>query len=216
MIDDQLRFVIAKPGQRRVVERRRAARAIPRALLEARERLIVAYGESGGTNTRGAHRRDVVQWVAVRAHDGTSFEAMVRPSSPLDPHQLAMMGIDAARLEHGLSVPQLRAEWARFARPGDVVAAWNQSTLTLLEAAGLVAGSTLLLKGVYCGLARHGCGALDEVVAREGLTPVPTSVDGRARTRLGNALAVVRYLQDGPARPTPAGAACRYRGASLG
>lgn len=206
MIDDQLRFVVAKPGRRRVVERRRPARAVPRALVEARERLIVAYGESGGTRTRGAHHRDIVQWVAVRPHDGATFEALVRPRTPLDPHHVSMMGIEAARLDGGLSLDELRDQWARFARPGDVIAAWNQSTLDLLSTSGLVAGRTLLLKGAYCSLARRACGALEDVMAREGLRPVPTPFAGRARSRLGNALAVVQHLQGAAAhgrRPSP-------------
>jgi hypothetical protein len=34
------------------------------------------------------------------------------------------------------------------------------------------------------------------VVAREGLAPVPLNCSGRARERLGNALAVAQWLRD--------------------
>lgn len=195
MIDDQLGFVLARSGPRRVVERRRASRAIPRAMAEERERLIVAYGESGGTPGHGVRDRNVVQWVAVRPFDGARFEALVRPETPLDPHHLDMMGIAAADLASGLSPAELRDAWARFVRPGDVIASWNQSTLALLRAADLVGERTLLVKGAYCATVRGTCGALDDVVARLGLHVTPPPFRGRAARRVANAMAVVGYLQ---------------------
>lgn len=199
MIDDQLAFIRARGGRPRVLARRRPVRAIPRALTSGSPNLVVAYGESGGSRTRDSRHRDLVTWSAVRAHDGAHFEALVAPASPLDPHHLAMMGLDAAKLSRGRSLEAVRADWREFAGARPIVAAWNQSTIDLLASAELVAESTLLLKGVYTGLTRGACGALEDVVRRERLALPELPISGRARERLAGALAVTRWLESGGA-----------------
>jgi hypothetical protein len=56
------------------------------------------------------------------------------------------------------------------------------------------ASTTFCLKTNYCNVRNRRAGFLEEVLRNEGLTPFPTPCRGRARARLGNALAVARWL----------------------
>jgi hypothetical protein len=52
-----------------------------------------------------------------------------------------------------------------------------------------------VLKTAYSNLRNHAAGLLEDVLRREGLAWAPNPCRGRARERLGNALAVARWLR---------------------
>lgn len=194
MIDAQIAQAQARRRERRVERRRRAWRAIPRALAEDFERLWVVYGESTQVSRRGDKHRELVQWTALSPHSGQSFERIVRPTLRMpDARHLEHMGLEKEAVDGGITLDELREQWAA-ACAGATVAAWNQSTLDLLRQLGHE-GPALLLKAVYCNVERRGAGTLEAVIAGEGLRTEPAPVRGRAAARLGNAVSIARHLR---------------------
>ena len=195
-----------KPRHRR--QRSVQARALPRALAEEFERVVVIYGEANPIGPpEGPHPRrprqppPLVYWTAKRLRDGAVFAEFARPDPPLSERRREMMGVAARDLETAGSLSELKARWRAFLGPDDLCLAWNKSSLDLMQALdadlapGLVPAS-LTLKAVYRGFgpARIKKGALDDVVAAEGLEWQPVPIAGRASERLGRAEAVARYL----------------------
>ncbi len=195
MIDAQIEQTRSRRRGRRVERRRREWHAIPRALVEDFERLWIVYGESAQATRRGEKQRALLQWTAVSPHSGQSFERIVRPTLRMpDERHLEHMGLEREAVEGGIALDQLCEEWAALTA-GCTVAAWNQSTLDLLQQLGH-GGPTLLLKAVYCNVERSGAGTLESVIAAENLDAEPAPVRGRAAERLGNAVTIARHLRE--------------------
>jgi DTW domain-containing protein YfiP len=197
MIDEQIRLRQERDGGRSRRAKPARGGGIPRVFIEGPERLVVVYGEScAAAADRSSDSRRVVQWTAVRPATGEVFERLVRPEHdrPTAAH-LRHMGLDLDRAERGGTVREVRQAWRAFSRAGDVVVAWNQSTVDLLRSGLEDSTPALLLKAVYCNVRRGACGTIDEVLLRERLVPVAVPVLGRASQRLGNALALLRRLQ---------------------
>lgn len=207
MIDDQLEFVRGPAVPRQRKTRPRAWRALPRALVEDLERLVVIYGESRGARPGQKRGRELLMWVAERPLTGERFVACVRPEQLPSPKYLQHLGLQAAMLERGLTLEQLREQWQSFSKPGDVQAAWNQSTLDLRDesiSSGKIPDSgSLLLKAVYCNIqrGRHAGGPLEDILQAEGVAAAPTSLPGRAGRRLASAVAMARLLSSMATRP---------------
>lgn len=195
MIDRQIAHVARVGTQGRVKRtRQRAWRRLPDEL--AAGNLVVVYGE---TNLPGGDRsgpRELVQWTAARVDTGATFEAFLQPAAgPLGDVQLAHMGLRAEQIRGGASTATVRAEFAAFAGAAPTLAAWGPNTLTLARRVLGFAGPQVVLKRCYCNLRNASSGLLDDVMAREGLTAAATSCHGRARARLGNALALAQWLR---------------------
>lgn len=194
MIDAQIEQARSRRRERRVERRRREWRAIPRALVEEYERLWIVYGESAQATRRGEKHRELLQWTAFAPHSGRAFERIVRPTLRMpDERHLEHMGLESEAVEAGITLDELRREWAELTA-GCTIAAWNQSTLDLLQQLGHV-GKALLLKAVYCNVERRGAGTLESVIAAENLGAQPAPVCGRAAERLGNAVSIARHLR---------------------
>ncbi len=194
MIDAQIAEARSRRRGRRVVQRRREWRAIPRALVEDYERLWVVYGESAQATRRGERHRELLQWTALAPHTRQSFERIVRPTLRMpDSRHLEHMGLERQAVEGGISLDELREQWAAVSAHC-TIAAWNQSTLDLLQQLDHN-DPTLLLKAVYCNVERRGAGTLESVIAAESLDASPAPVRGRAAERLGNAVAIARHLR---------------------
>jgi hypothetical protein len=73
--------------------------------------------------------------------------------------------------------------------------AWTQSTLDWGNSV-IGARPRTVLKTSYCNLRNHRASFLETVLQRERLAGVANDCHGRARERLGNALAVARWLRD--------------------
>lgn len=193
MIDQQ----IARANQVQRFGRHKHARQRPfRALspLLGDPRLCVVYAESALPGGDPAAERALVQWVAARL-DGSSFEALLAPGAiPPLPQHLAHMGLlptdfaDAEPLEHAA------ARFRAWLGAGAPIATWTRTTLDWGRAMLPAASSTLSLKTNYCNVRNRRAGFLEDVLTGEGLVPFPTSCRGRAETRLGNAVAIARWL----------------------
>jgi len=154
--------------------------------------LIVGYAEF--LPRAPGHSAQLVYWTAVRPSTGALFEFVLRPSS--DAHasvRLAEAGLAMKLVEAGRTREEFEAAWRQFCTDQDVVAAWNQSTLTLLTYP--LPAHRVELKRVYCNFRRVKAGHLDEVVAREGLSFPPMPLQGRAAARLSQAACVAEHLR---------------------
>jgi hypothetical protein len=197
MVEEQLDLTRRHRRETRWRQRRPRPRAIPAALRGVAERLIVVYGESTGSRerSRAPDRRRLLRWLAIRPATGAKFEQVVR-SDHVGPDdvQLARVGLTRSELGRGCGLEAFRSRWETFRRPGDVLLAWNQSSLDLLRGTGLAA-EMILLKAVYCNLTQHRCGTLDQVCDAAGLVPSAPSFSGRGGQRLAQAVAVLDYLR---------------------
>jgi hypothetical protein len=196
MIDRQIEHldVVPRHGRSRR-PRQRPSRRLP-ALLDA-PGLLVTYCEvvmPHGTLTRD---RALVQWTAARADTGETFDVMLRP--PVDawpvPEHLAHMGFAAGDLEAGLTVEGARARFADFAGQDPVLACWGKNTLAWARDLLPPAARTCSLRVAYTNLRNRSPGLLDHVLACEDVPALLVPCRGRAAARLGNALALARWLR---------------------
>jgi tRNA-uridine aminocarboxypropyltransferase len=197
MIDRQLEFVRARPGPRHLrAGRPEPWRALPWALGERFEDLVVSYVETAPDESGPPGARRIVQLVALRVASGELFEALVRGPEPLG---LRHMGLESEALAQGIDPSGLEPAWHAFRRAHDVVAAWNQSTLDALAALGLER-SGISLKAVYANASRTRPGTLDATIEREDLPAKPLPLRGRSAGRLANAVSVALALRAHGAR----------------
>ncbi len=214
MIDLHLAATERSPRKSRHKKRRSAlARALPLALAEEFERVVLVYGEANpvrdvhrARKARAAEREPkqpppLAYWTAKRLRDGAVFAELVRLDPPMTECHRDLLGLSHADVERAGSLSDLQARWRAFLSPGDRLVAWNRSSFDLMRqlepaVTSAAASSHLALKAVYRGLpgVRQTKGALEDVVAAERLSWQPAAVPGRARDRLGRAEAVARYL----------------------
>jgi DTW domain-containing protein YfiP len=175
-------------------ERQRESKRLPPQLDDPR--LVVGYAESSLPGGDERNPRQLVQWVAARIDGGDVFEVLVRPPGewPTSCH-LDHMGITAADLAGGVDEATARAAFVAWAGETAPVAAWTQSSLDWGAPVFGPSMPQIVLKTAYCNLRNHRASFLESVVEREGLTPVAAACRGRARERLGNALAAARWLR---------------------
>ncbi len=188
------------------VRRERPSRRLPAEL--SLPGLAVAYGETALPGGDPAAGRELVQWAAVRCDDGAVFEAILRPRGGLPPpHHLGHMRLTAAQVEGGADLAEVRAAFAAWLGGRDrPLAAWSPLHLEWARDQLGWRGTAVPLKTAYCNLRNHRAGVLEDVLRREGLAPATVACAGRARERLGNALAVARWLRQAPAEVTPVAA----------
>jgi DTW domain-containing protein YfiP len=196
MIDRQIAHVnsVERHGRSRT-PRQRESRRLP-VLLED-PRLVIGYAESsvpgGDVNTA----RELVQWVAVRIDGNETFEVVMRPTGAFPPTcHLEHMGITAADLEAGVDAATARERFCAWAGVDAPIAAWTQSSLDWVSPVLSPSMPQTVLKTAYCNFRNHRASFLESVVEREGLSPVALQCSGRARERLGNVLAIARWLRD--------------------
>lgn len=192
MVDQQIAHVarVRRHGRQKR-PRQREPRTLPPLLDDPR--LVVGYAESSLPGGDRDAVRELVQWCAVRLADGALFESVLRPDgAPPSEHHLAHMRLSPGDVAAGEPMADACARFRAFA--GDApIAAWTRSSLDW--AAPLLGDAPRAeLKAGYCNLRSDRAGLLEEVVARERLVPVPVGCRGRAAERLGNAVAVARWL----------------------
>ena len=193
------------------VPRQRPSRALAPQLFDPR--LVITYAESALPGGQESATRELVQWVAARVEDGELFEVMLRPRGGLPlAHHLSHMEIDPESVAAGEDAADAARRFAAWLTPGAPVAAWTPTTLDWSTAMLPPDTQRVQLKTNYCNLRNRRAGMLEDVLAHEGLQPVPLACRGRAAQRLGNALAIARWLRtfrrapDGTGRPI--GAPC--------
>ena len=201
MIDDQLGHIGRSTESRHDGRKRRPLpqRRTPRALVEAFDRLVVAYVESYRDGLVGP--RDLVHVVAVSTRTGATFERIARPArGPLKPALLRHMGLADVDFDSALDQAQLAQELRDFlvyeCGHAPVIAAWNQSSLDLLAVALDQKPSRLSLKSAYRSVYGADVKELHEAVQARGLVAVDYAFRGRAGNRIANALAIGRHLHE--------------------
>jgi DTW domain-containing protein YfiP len=160
------------------------SRAVPEVLFEDR-RIILAHCEVS---------RGELVYLAATDLSGTSFECFARPRRPAEDWWLDRAGLDRTSLDRGVGAAELAARWREFADDEDVLVCWNQSTLDdILTFVGHPTRRAVL-KSAYCNLRSARAGTLEEVVRREGLSPVPLPVTGRTGQLLSLLIPVARWV----------------------
>jgi len=194
MIDRQIEQIgSVRHHGRRKHERPRASRRLPPLLDEPD--LVIAYAESSVPGGDVTANRELVQWVAARVESGETFECVIRPAAAgPSPYHLAHMGIAPEALVGGVSLAEARERFALWAGPAPV-AAWTKTSLDWGRCVMAPGTPECVLKTAYSNLRNQGAGVIEEVMRREGLQWVPNDCRGRARERLGNGLAVARWLR---------------------
>jgi DTW domain-containing protein YfiP len=210
MIDRQIELRADRQTLPRTRARSAMLRGLPHAITRHFERVVVVYGESSLMRYEGPRgRRELLQWAAYRPKTGETFERLLRPTLDLcRPWHLGHMGLTQQELARGTTVSEFVSDWRAFARPDDVLIAWNQGVLTLLTDVAPHGGQQLPLKSVYRTVHPSARGGIEDIVAAEKLAPHVLPVRGRAASRLGNAVSLVealrrRVLDEAHAPPAP-------------
>jgi DTW domain-containing protein YfiP len=194
MVDRQLAHPKSEHGGRRHERRRRTYRNIPLALLGNLDQVVVAYGESVSREHRSQrHPPAPLYWVAQRLGTGERFACAIRPDTPLQDALLGHLELTREDFSHALSLADVRASWAAFQRPGDIVAVYNQGVARLLEQISGISVPCLVLKSADFDRERR-YRTLDELMHGEGIPVAAPEHPGRAGKRLANAVAFVRHL----------------------
>lgn len=200
MIDDQLEHIARKTETRHDRKRRPLwQRRTPRALVEAFDRLVVAYVESYRDGELGP--RDVVQLVMVSMQTGAVFERIARPRGALPkPALLRHMRLSERDFDDACDQAQLAADLRAFldheCGRSPLVAAWSQSSLDLIAAVLGEDASRLSLKSAYRSVYGAVEKELSEAVQVRNLSVAPNGFRGRAAARIAGALAVARHLHE--------------------
>lgn len=199
MNDRQAAFMDAAVGTaRRQRPRLRASRKRPPELFA--QRLLIVYGELSptGAGPGSGGRHEVLQWVAAHVDAERYFQGIGRPRSRLPlPRRVEHLGIAAEEFAAGESFVAMRARFRGFLGDHPVLAAWNQRTLQIARHHFGFEGPTVLLKAVHANLRGGRAGHLDRIVAAEGLVPLAMPFAGRAAERMGQAVAIARWLRAG-------------------
>ncbi|MGE3175714.1 MAG: tRNA-uridine aminocarboxypropyltransferase [Planctomycetota bacterium] len=158
------------------------------------EDLVVVYAEASLPGGDAAAPRALVQWAAARARTGEVLDLCLRPDGPWPAaRHLEHMQLAARDLADGVDVATARAAFAAFAGAA-AIGAWSQTTLQWGAEVLPLGRPSTVLKGEYCNLRGRRASYLESVLQREGLEPVALPCRGRARQRLGNAVAAARLL----------------------
>ena len=187
----RLELPAAHTGRCRKRQRPRDSRAIPRALLESYESLVVAYAESC-VDAGAPSCRSLLCCAALRPATGESFFRVIRQPT-VGAAQLEHLGLEPDAFDSALEPEQFRAEWSAYLRPGAVLASWNASTLRLSSRALGEPRGGISLKGAYYNLRRFR-GSLEHILSEEGLS-CPSSSRVRAVERLSRALQLAELLR---------------------
>ncbi len=187
----------SKGPKRRKRERVRPMRAVPSALWENPESIVVVYGESAlPYSYRHRNDRDLAQWCAIRLSDPSQIYSYLVQSAgpPPTPEFLQDLGWTPEEMAQSVPLSDMRARWRTFLKPDDTVVAWNKSTLRMAKSHGLVKEG-IVLKAIYGNTTTRAFGTLEDVVAHDGLTPLSgLAIPGRAAPRLANAHAAALAL----------------------
>lgn len=198
MIDEQLHCAETRsvPGStnRFKKTRRREPRAVPQEIRERFDDLVVAYGESVPWSGR---RRALVSLTAIRLGGGAVFEQFLAPpaDASLTPDHIELMGLTQENFRESIDAATLRQRWSQFSKPTDILVTWNVSTLALVREALEHSSPCLFLKAPFTNVTGHKCGHLDDVAQRQQFELAPLPLRGRAAKRVGQAIAVARFLR---------------------
>ncbi len=199
MIDTQVEHERVLQGARlRYAYKKRKPRPVPARLIDGTEIVVIA-GEANAWPRKPTppHPDELVQLVAHRLSDGSTFEAIIAPEHPLAPATPGFTELDARVIAAGASYASFAARWAAFLREGDAIAAWGHYAAGLLRERGAALPTAFVdLRGAAAQWLRDKTGPLEAFSERTGLSGPPLGA-GRAGRRLGMAVRVAQLLRAG-------------------
>jgi hypothetical protein len=197
MVDAQLACQAGAPrrGVRHPRQPRPPRRAVPDAVTDRFDDLVCVVGEANAWPYRAGVRpgepEELVHWVAHRVATGETFDRIVAPAHPLSPSTAFHVELPEDELRRGAPRSELPAEFAGFARPGDVWCAWGHHGIDLAIAGGVAPAERLDLRACAHRVANRKLGSL-EAYARTIAPPPPPLTPGRAGRRLALLVQIVR------------------------
>ncbi len=190
MIDQQVEAISSQRAGARQRRRYPTPDPLHRRLERQLERVGLVHVEAVGA--------DVVQVAAARPANDEAMDLLIQPppGQPIDPEHLRMMGLQSELLRGVPGRQEVAARLAAFLGPAPLLSAWSARSLKLAQdllGARCAPTGAVMLKAAYHNLGRGG-GALEEIVAREGIAPPLPCGRGRAGRQLALALAVLRWI----------------------
>ncbi|MEZ6128482.1 MAG: tRNA-uridine aminocarboxypropyltransferase [Planctomycetaceae bacterium] len=193
MIDAQVQHPAQAGRSRHRGRMLRLPTNIPSALIDDPDRIVVVYGEAAhGPNGIRAKNRTPVYWVAQRLSTRETFQQPLLPCPAASNELLRHLQLSEFDFVTAVDHATFRHRWHEFVKPTDILAAFNLSTLRLLEAIGGLSHSAITLKSVNL---RQDCTTLDEKLAALHVKTSPPLLKGRAGQRLANAVAYIEHLR---------------------
>jgi DTW domain-containing protein len=186
MIDRQIEGGRVKNPRRRK-RQRNGTNAVPKEFQTRWNDLVVVYAEHFAHD--GAPR--LLYFTAHKPATGETFARLVNDEHAGD--HLARIGLDAHELERAIAPATLAEEWRAFANHDAVTAGWTDAALDLLPAR---TEHQLHMKPAFTNLHRGPTSHLDVAAARLHLKTPDLPVRGRAKQRLGAAVAIATYLRE--------------------
>ncbi|MGE0609407.1 MAG: tRNA-uridine aminocarboxypropyltransferase [Pirellulales bacterium] len=204
MVERQLAHPKSSQGWRSKKQHRNCGN-IPAALLDQRENIVVAYGESALPDPASLNPLPTpVYWVAERLGDGERFARAIQPQNGLPAALLGHFELTEEHFRHAVPLEEAGASWRDFLRDDDIVVVYSQGTARLLHRLCPAGRPCLVLKSVDLPERKRG-GTLDQLVADRGVPVPPVRHPGRAGLRLANLIALVEHLHEtGNTRTQPA------------
>lgn len=200
MVDKQIDFAAHRDGpsryQRRASTRPKQSERIAQALQADADALVLVYAESNvvpDAAERGEKRHELVHLVAWRPGSGEHFEALMKPSGPLDPSTPLHLELSAEEIFAGESQASGRERWTSFFREGEVLAGWGYFTHALVRELSPEA-RYLDVRERLVRVLRRKPGGLDEAALMLGVSsPV-------GRGRAGRRLATLKRVYEALSR----------------
>lgn len=164
------------------------------ALRTERERVVCVHGEANAWKG-GAPGAEIVQWMAVRIATGERFSAILAPRNPLSPTAARNLGIPAAELHAGETLPAFAARFRAFLRDDDLLVTWRTYSADVLDREiQLLPPRRLDLRPLASQLVRGKTGSVIDYLARIDLPAPPPESPGRGGRRIAALEAVTRAL----------------------
>jgi DTW domain-containing protein YfiP len=139
---------------------------------------------------------ELVHWVAHRVATGETFEMIAAPEQPLSPSTAFHSELSEDAIRAGAPRSELFAQFARFAKPADLLCAWGDHGIDLAVKGGATLPAERLdLRAQACRLTNRKLGRLEAFAATLGPPPPPLAA-GRAGRRLAMLVQIVRAWRE--------------------
>ncbi|MBS2026336.1 MAG: DTW domain-containing protein [Deltaproteobacteria bacterium] len=188
MVDLQL----AKQASRTTPPRRKLKKhrqgkppPIPVELSERAQDVVLVYAEANAHPANSGHPAELVHLAAIRAATGERFEAVLAPRRPLAESTPHHVRLPRETLLTGDSIDAVRARWAAFLRPDDLLATWGFFSLELLRDGTLEERPVIDLRRAVCRVLKRRPGGIEPAAELLGAQEKGAPLGGgRAGVRL--------------------------------
>jgi DTW domain-containing protein len=200
MVARQQRFAAEVRSSRHRRSPDESVRREPAGLLALRAawaRIVVVHGEANAWPRRHRDWRpaEIVHWVGHRLADGSTYEAVIAPRSPLAPNIAEHVGLSPAELAAGGAVAAWQASWAKFIRPDDLFVTWGGFAHEVALRDGLHLSRPFDLRGQTAQWTHRKAGPIEGLLALVGAGPGPAPLArGRGGLRAAQVTEVLRAI----------------------